>query len=104
VFRSCWLFSLVSSVQINSNLPDLKRLAREARKTGRPYVLRENSHDIALLTPVDTEKKQNTNQQAIEETLALAGSWKDLDFDNMLDELDRIRHESKPTPPLELNL
>ncbi len=87
-----------------SNLPDLKRLAQEAKKTGKPYILRENSHDVALLTPVDTERKQQTNRQAIEETLALAGSWKDLDFDDMIEQLDRIRHESKPTPPLELDL
>ena len=65
-------------------------------------MLRENSQDVALLTPAGTERKQQTNRQAIEETLALAGSWKDLDFDNMLDELDRIRHESKPTPRLNL--
>ena len=87
-----------------SHLPDLKHLAQEAKKTGRPYLLQENSHDIALLTPVDTERKQQTNRQAIEETLALAGSWKDLDFDDMIEQLDRIRHESKPTPPLELDL
>src|SRR2546421_10158264 len=87
-----------------SHFPDLKRLAQEAKKTGKPYLLRENSHDVALLTPIDTEKKQKTNQQAIEETLALAGSWKDLDFDDMLEQLDRIRHESKPTPPLALDL
>ena len=87
-----------------SHLPDLKRLAQEAKKTGKPYLLRENSHDVALLTPVDTERKQQTNRQAIEETLALAGSWKDLDFDDMIEQLDRIRHESKPTPLLELDL
>jgi hypothetical protein len=87
-----------------SHLPDLKRLAQEAKKTGRPYLLRENSHDVALLTPVSTERKQQTNRQAIEATLALAGSWKDLDFDDMLEQLDRIRHESKPTPPLTLDL
>ena len=87
-----------------SNLPDLKRLAQEAKKTGRPYLLRENSHDVALLTPVDPESKQQVNRQAIEETFALAGSWKDLDFDDMIQQLDRIRHESKPTPPLALDL
>ena len=87
-----------------SHLPDLKRLAQEAKKTGKPYLLRENSHDVALLTPIDTESKQQTNRQAIEETLALAGSWKDLDFDDMIEQLDRIRHESKPTPPLALDL
>ncbi len=52
-----------------SHLPDLKRLAQEAKKTGRPYLLRENSRDVALLTPVDTERKQQTNRQAIEATL-----------------------------------
>ena len=87
-----------------SHLPDLKRLAQEAKKTGRPYLLRDNSHDVALLTPVSTERKQQTNRQAIEETLALAGSWKDLDFDDMIEQLDRIRHDSKPTPPLTLDL
>ena len=87
-----------------SHLPDLKRLAQKARKTGTPYLLRENSHDIALLTPVDTEKKQQTNRRAIEATLALAGAWKDLPSDNMEEELDRIRHASKPTPPLDLDL
>jgi len=50
--------------------------------------------------PKSTPKKQ----QAIEETLALAGSWKDLDFDDMIEQLDRIRHQSKPTPPLKLDL
>jgi hypothetical protein len=38
------------------------------------------------------------------ETLALAGSWKALDFDEMLEQLDRIRHESKPTPPFTLDV
>ena len=87
-----------------SHLPDLKRLAQKAKKTGRPYLLREKSQDVALLTPVDTERKQQTNSQAIEATLALAGSWKDLDFDDMIEQLDHIRHDSKPTPPLELEL
>lgn len=32
--------------------------------------------------------------------LKLAGIWRDLDADAMLDELDRIRHQSKPTPPI----
>ena len=39
---------------------------------------------------------------ATEKALALAGAWSDLDFANMLDALDQIRHDSKSTPPLEL--
>ncbi len=34
--------------------------------------------------------------------LSLMGAWKDIDSEDALDELDRIRHESKPTPPIEL--
>jgi hypothetical protein len=30
------------------------------------------------------------------------GSWSDLDWDDVEAELDRIRHESTPTPPIEL--
>jgi len=84
-----------------SSHPDLRRLAKEVKKTGRSYVLRESNQDIAVLTPV---KRHTSQQKAIEETLSLAGSWKELDFDEMIAQLDRLRHESKPTPPLELDL
>jgi prevent-host-death family protein len=36
----------------------------------------------------------------IERALALAGAWADLDWDEAEAELDRIRHESQPTPPI----
>jgi tRNA(fMet)-specific endonuclease VapC len=39
---------------------------------------------------------------ATERALALAGVWSDLDWDEMVEALDRIRHESKPTPPIDL--
>ena len=32
--------------------------------------------------------------------IKLAGVWSDLDAEAMLDSLDRLRHESKPTPPI----
>lgn len=34
--------------------------------------------------------------------LAVIGAWSDLEWDDMADALDRIRHESQPTPPVEL--
>lgn len=36
----------------------------------------------------------------VEEALALAGAWSDLDWDDMVEALDRIHHDSKPTPPI----
>jgi hypothetical protein len=41
------------------------------------------------------------------DTLALArsarGAWRELDWEYTVAELDRIRHESTPTPPLDLD-
>jgi hypothetical protein len=39
---------------------------------------------------------------ATQEALDLAGVWSDMDWDEMMRELDRIRHESTPSPPLSL--
>ena len=38
------------------------------------------------------------------DVLALAGAWSDFDFKEMLNTLDHIRHDSKPTPPFSLDL
>jgi hypothetical protein len=32
---------------------------------------------------------------------SMAGVWSDLDWDEMEDALDRIRHDSVPTPPID---
>lgn len=40
----------------------------------------------------------------IQDALSLAGTWSDLDWDEALEALDRIRHESVPTPPIDLDL
>jgi hypothetical protein len=36
---------------------------------------------------------------AVRRALDLAGAWADLDWEEALAELDRIRHQSPPTPP-----
>jgi hypothetical protein len=35
------------------------------------------------------------------EARTLAGAWADLDWDEAIDALDRIRHDSEPTPSIE---
>jgi hypothetical protein len=37
----------------------------------------------------------------IQDALSLAGAWADMDWEETLDALDKIRHESQPTPPIE---
>lgn len=43
-------------------------------------------------------------ERATQQALSAIGSWSDLDFDETLDALDRIRHESTPTPPIDLEV
>jgi hypothetical protein len=53
----------------------------------------------------DQEFTARRDQTNIQRALDLAGAWADLDDEDgpdMLDELDRMRHASKPTPPLKL--
>jgi predicted transcriptional regulator len=47
------------------------------------------------------EYKQGAHPKAVQDALGLAGAWSDIDWDEAVDVLDGIRHESKPTPPLE---
>jgi hypothetical protein len=37
-----------------------------------------------------------------EDARSLAGAWADLDWEEARDALERIRHESEPTPPIEI--
>lgn len=45
-----------------------------------------------------------TSQDDLQAALAAIGAFSDLDFDEMMDDLERIRHQSKPTPPIDLDL
>jgi hypothetical protein len=42
------------------------------------------------------------SQNATQEGLAVIGAWSDLDWNETVAALDRIRHESEPTPPIKL--
>ncbi len=53
----------------------------------------------------DADKALSKDRDSIQRALSLAGAWKHIDEDDgpdMLEELDRMRHEAKPTPPFEL--
>lgn len=59
------------------------------------YFTSEEEADRALLR----------DQESIQRALSLAGAWAELDIDggpDPLDELDRMRHASQPSRPLEL--
>jgi hypothetical protein len=67
--------------QVLVAVPDLE----EGEEVTR-YFIEGDQHDTSLV------------DEAIADARSLAGAWSDLDWDEMEAELDRIRHESKPTP------
>ena len=53
----------------------------------------------------EADQALSKDRDSIQRALSLAGAWKHIDEEDgpdMLEELDRMRHETKPTPPFEL--
>ena len=64
----------------------------------------ENGKKVVRYFSEETQADKAVSDDATQTALHLAGAWSDLSWEEMETELDRIRHESKPTPPLELDL
>ena len=84
---------------------DFLRLLDEVKPDNAPRVLEKDGEDVAVvMSPEgyvalagDAKSKRNRSK-----LLALAGSWKDVDTDAMVEEIYRERHESPPAQPAEL--
>ncbi len=64
----------------------------------------EHGKEIIRYFSEEEQADQAVSEDATQKALSLAGAWSDLNWDDMEQELDRIRHESKPTPPIELDV
>jgi hypothetical protein len=62
----------------------------------------EEGQEVIHYFAEETEAEAAISSNVIQEILNLAGSWSDLTWDVVEEELYRIRHESSPTPPLSL--
>jgi hypothetical protein len=78
-------------------------------RDGQPLIgipLEENGHQIVRYFADDSAADEELAVRP-EDGRQLFGVWKaidpDLDWDEIADELDRLRHESKPTPPIDLD-
>ena len=84
---------------------DILGLIDEVRSDKEPRVLEREGEDVAvLLSPDDyaaltAEPKSKTHKARL---LSLAGAWKDLDTDTMIEKIYGARHESPPSRPVEL--
>jgi hypothetical protein len=76
-----------TSVQADPGQPLIGVITEEQGREVVHYFTEEQDADRVLV--------EDTTQAA----LALAGVWSDLAWDELEQALDRIRHESPPTPP-----
>jgi hypothetical protein len=65
-------------------------------------IFRENDGRESVEYTIDDSTDEASASQILKDALAVIGAWSDLDWEAMEQALDRIRHESIPTPPIEL--
>ncbi len=69
--------------------------------------VQENGHQVVRYFVDEQAADQALAKQRPHAGQRLFGAWKtidpDLDWEALADELDEIRHESRPTPPIDLD-
>ncbi|MBI4494260.1 MAG: hypothetical protein HY690_15850 [Chloroflexi bacterium] len=65
-------------------------------------ILTEDGHEVIRYFTDEAEADAALPQSAIQEALSVIGAWSDLNWDEAVEALDRIRHETPPTPPISL--
>lgn len=63
---------------------------------------REGSAEVTRYFTQEDEADAAVTDDDIRAALSTIGAWSDLDWDEMEAALDQLRHESRPTPPIEL--
>ncbi len=63
-------------------------------------LVEQNGKDVVRYFVDEAQADAVLGQDGTKQPSKLAGIWKDLDGEAMLTDLERMRHESKPTPPL----
>lgn len=65
-------------------------------------ILQENSQEVVRYFAEEAQADAAIPQNTTQDALSLAGAWSDLNWSEVERELDRIRHESPPSPPISL--
>ncbi|HET8524392.1 MAG TPA: hypothetical protein VFL82_14240 [Thermomicrobiales bacterium] len=58
----------------------------------------EDGHEVIRYFTTETEADA---ARASTDVRCLAGAWDDLEWEEIIDDLDQIRHASDPTPPID---
>lgn len=85
-------------------MPDRDTEGRSLRlRPGQPLigvVVREDGEKVTRFFTGNERDNDRSRERASKKMRAFAGIWSDLDWDETEPAFDRIRHQSKPTPPL----
>jgi hypothetical protein len=65
-------------------------------------IVEENGHEVVQYFTEEQAADAAVSQSATQKALDVIGAWRDLDWKKTVQALDKIRHESKPTPPIKL--
>jgi len=65
-------------------------------------VIRQHGQEVTRFFADEEAADAALPAQATDDALRLAGSWHDIPWDELSEGLDRIRHDSPPSPPLEV--
>jgi hypothetical protein len=83
-----------------SNLPEVRRLAEEVRKTKEPRVLKTGNEAIAELRPISPTRRRKARVKTEADRkafLSSAGGWKGLiDADKFLEDIYESRKVPRP--------
>lgn len=63
-------------------------------------MLGQDDHDVTCYFTDEEAADAAVPASAVQEALSAIGAWSDLDWEEIEQGLDRIRHESEPTPPI----
>jgi hypothetical protein len=65
-------------------------------------VVEENGQEVVRYFADDAAADAAAPADSIQAACDLAGAWRDLDWEEMVEALDRIRHQTPPSAPLSL--
>jgi hypothetical protein len=67
-------------------------------------IFRDDDSDVVQYFAEEPQAPSATPSRGAQDALSVIGAWSDMDWDELAESLDRIRHESPPTPPIDINL
>jgi hypothetical protein len=65
-------------------------------------VTEEQGQEVVRYFSTEQDADRVLVEDTMQEALSLAGAWSDLEWDELAEALARIRHETPPTPPLQV--